>query len=219
MLENGWLAHYPGTRGPAATLPAADGALWGVQTLQHLLTALRNEAVADGRRLPPTGLGLHLGRVSWRSVGNGAGALPLMLGPCPGTAARLAAMSLRMRCGIVLSVDAIAALEHPAQFDLRHLGHLRMGQAAPGDRQGAVPLSVFELFSVREPREVEAMRELQDVWAEGVEAFQQGRWREAAGAFSRYARRLPRDRAARHFLGRSRRHGHVRNTAGGPGGR
>jgi len=44
------------------------------------------------------------------------------------------------------------------------------------------------------------MRQLREVWEEGVRDFQRGRWQRAAGAFHRYAERLPQDRPARYFL-------------------
>ncbi|HEX9843091.1 MAG TPA: hypothetical protein VGC20_10090, partial [bacterium] len=184
VQHQGWVATYPG---------AVDGALWGAQTLFQFLLKLRDEGAATGAPVPPTGLGLHLGPVLWSAVPAGPALLPLLTGSAIRTATRLAAMSIGLRCGLLVSDATVAALADRSRFDLRPLGRLRPAAGEPR-------LEVFELYSLREPEEVEPMRRLQAVWEEGVREFQRGRWERAAGAFHRYAQGLPQDRPARYFL-------------------
>lgn len=188
LEERRWVATYPA---------GVDGALWGAQTLYQLLLELREGTADGGPALPPTGLGLHCGQVQWAALPAGEALLPLLGGAAIGTAARLAAMSIALRCGILVSQHTVRALEHPDRFDLRPLGRLRPMQGEPRTE-------VFELYSVREPDVVAPMRSLQPVWAEALLDFQRGRWRSAAGGFGHYARALPQDRPARYFLRRCR---------------
>ena len=192
-LHQGTLARI-GHEQWSATYPASvDGALWGAQTLYELLLELREEATAEGWPLPPSGLGLHLGDVLWSAVPAGDALAPALTGTGIRTAARLAAMSISFRCGILVSQHTVEALGDPRRFDLRHLGKLR---PAPGDER----IDVYELYSVRGADVVAPMRSLQGVWEEALREFQRGRWRTAAGAFHRYMERLPNDRPARYFL-------------------
>ena len=179
-----WVATYPAS---------VDGALWGAQTLYQLLLELRDEATALGIGLPPTGLGLHVGKVLWGALPAGEALTPVLAGEAIRCAGRLAAMSISLRCGILVSQHTVQALGDPSRFDLRPLGKLR---PVPGEPR----LDVFELYSVREPEVVAPMRSLQPVWDEAPREFQLGRWRSAAGGFHRYAQRLPLDRPARFFL-------------------
>jgi len=178
-----WVAHYKG---------AADSALWGAQTLYQMLLSLREEAADQGLTLPPTGLGLHMGNSLWGALPSGERLAPFVLGGGVRDAARLAAMSISFRCGILVSQSLVEALEDPERFDLRHLGKLR---PAPGESR----IEVYELFSVREETERDPMRSMQPVWEEALRAYQMGSWHTAAGRFNAYIAKLPHDRPARYF--------------------
>ena len=179
-----WFAHFSS---------APDRVLWAIQTMYQMLLALREEASDKGEAMPPTGLGLHLGPVVSGALPAGDTLAPFSVGSGMRTASRLASMSIKLRCGILVSQALVDQLEEPEHFDLRHLGKLR---PAPGESR----LDVFELFSVREDRVLAPMRSLQGVWDEALKEYRLGRWNKAAGGFNRYIAKLPHDRPARYML-------------------
>jgi class 3 adenylate cyclase len=179
-----WFAHF--SSGP-------DRVLWAVQTMYQMLLGLREEASEKGEAMPPTGLGVHLGPVVSGALPAGEALAPFSVGSGMRTASRLASMSIKLRCGILVSQAMVDSLEDPDRFDLRHLGKLR---PAPGESR----LDVFELFSVREEQVLAPMRTLQGVWDEALKEYRLGRWNKAAGGFDRYIARLPHDRPARYML-------------------
>ena len=118
---------------------------------------------------------------------------PVLVGEGIQVAARLAEMCRTFRAGILVSEEAVQALETAAPFDLRSLGRFRIG---PGGKK----VGVYELFSTREPAIRERMRARRGEWNAALRHHQLGQWQQAAELFRAYLARLPQDRPARQFL-------------------
>ncbi|MEE8395586.1 MAG: AAA family ATPase [bacterium] len=184
ILGHQWVARYE--RG-------AENALWGTQTMYQLLLALQEERAARGMPLMKTGLGIHLGTVIGGTVETEQRIEPVLVGEGIQVAARLAEMCRTFRAGILVSEEAVQALETAAPFDLRSLGRFRIG---PGGKK----VGVYDLFSTREPAIRESMRARRGEWNAALRHHQLGQWQQAAELFRAYLARLPHDRPARQFL-------------------
>ncbi len=184
VMGDRWIAKYPG---------GTESAVWGVLTLHQMLLTFRDELTAMGLPVLNTGLGLHLGDTLGGTVETDQHIEPILIGEGVQTASRLAEMCRTFRTGILISDEAVQALEDVSPFDLRSLGLFR---TAPGERR----VGVYELYSARKPEQRDAMRERQGEWNAAMSHYRRGEWKEGAQLFKSYLGRFPQDRPGRHFL-------------------
>ncbi|MEA3278299.1 MAG: CHASE2 domain-containing protein [Pseudomonadota bacterium] len=158
------------------------------------------DAVADfNHRNPehrlPTRLGLHCGELVLGHVGAVDHFEYRPVGDIVNTASRIEGLSKHLGTRLLVSADVIADLNG---FHTREVGRFVL-------KGKTRPLSIFELMAVRDRNE-DATDWLRHTFAQGLEAFYAGSWKEALRWFEAIEKEHGRDGPTTYYLALCRRY-------------
>ncbi|MEN8175107.1 MAG: CHASE2 domain-containing protein [Pseudomonadota bacterium] len=153
-----------------------------------------NVREAGGRM--PTRVGIHCGELVLGHVGALDHYEYRVVGDIVNTATRIETLNKQIGTRMLVSEEAIRGLE--AAFIIRPLGvFLLAGKSHP--------TALAELLGT--PEEVDSkQRALLDLFADGLDAFRDKRWSEAAAFFERCLERMPDDGPAAFYLQQTRKY-------------
>jgi adenylate cyclase len=155
--------------------------------IDHSLRLVRN---ASGAPHLPTRIGLHSGRIFLGNIGALDHYEYRPVGDIVNTASRIEGLNKYLRTKILLSQAVLDQLEG---FVTRKVGTFLL-------KGKSEPLVIYELLSQQEDCSNEQLSLCQD-FSQALEAFQQGYWAEAAGAFSAAGERCGDDGPSRFYMG------------------
>ena len=147
-----------------------------------------NEQSHDTRL--PTRIGIHGGEVLLGNVGAGDHYEYRAVGDIVNTASRIEGLNKQLGTCLLATAEVVQDLEG---IMTREVGQFRLK-----GKQNSI--TVYELMGLRE-HVTEAIVCMRGRFAQGLDRFRQGQWKEAAGIFRKLSSEFPTDGPSRYYLG------------------
>jgi PAS domain S-box-containing protein len=193
--NHGFIDKYIGDAVMALFPESTDDALLAAITVQQELPVLNAELKRDG--YPPIwcGAGIHTGDLMLGTIGEPKRLETTVISDSVNLAFRLEELTKTYGAQIIVSQDAIAALNSPDHYKYRYLDRVRV----KGKNQ---PVSIFEVFQVGFPNAQQKLDTLEQ-FEEGLRLYHHHSFSEAEQHFARLLQVYPDDRVAQIYVQRS----------------
>ncbi len=193
----GFVNQYLGD-GIMALFPlSAEDALKSAIQMQATLQQYNQTRQSKGRKLLRIGIGLHTGPLIMGIIGDPKRFEAATISDSVNTAARIETLTKYFGSNILLSENSYQQLADPSVYLLRYLGPVQV-------KGKAQLVKVFECCNGDAPELQDQKRATLARFEEGIQAYFDQNYAEAAEAFQSVTNLNPHDAAARLFLQRSR---------------
>jgi class 3 adenylate cyclase len=193
--HKGFIDKYIGDAVMGLFPSSPSDALRAAIALQQELRIFNLELGRAGKPQVSAGVGIHTGPLMLGTIGERGRMETTVISDAVNVASRLESLTKTFRCSILISLQTREALPDPQAFFLRRLGR--------ADVKGkSNMLDVYECFGGQTPDAVERKVRSSEAFGAAVDAFENGRIREAARDFAGIASVDPDDGPARYYLTR-----------------
>lgn len=174
-----------------------DGAVAAAIGMQRALRGFNEELVAEGGEPIRVGIGLHTGTLMLGTIGGRDRLDCTVVGDPANLASRVEGMTKVYGARLLVTEATVGALRRPDHVQLREIDRVR----AKGKR---APITVFEVLDAESDEAARQTLEASECFADALEAYRSGRFREARERFETCLQNVPHDGAAALYVERCR---------------
>jgi two-component system sensor histidine kinase ChiS len=196
-FHDGFIDSYIGDAIMALFAEKPDDALDAAIDTFRGLRILNEQREAEGRIPVRIGVGIHYGKLQLGIVGEIERAQPDIISDAVNLTARIEGLTKYYGASVIVSQDAIDALQYPEVYRTRLLADVMV----KGKNE---PVRLIEMFDGESEEVIELRMQTMDDYQAGLEAYAERAFTEAAARFDAVLSVNPEDKAASMYAERSR---------------
>lgn len=197
IKENrGFVNQYYGDGIMALFLEQSEDSLMASINMQKHITGYNAERVMTQRNPIKVGMGMHTGPLIMGILGDERRMEAGVVSDTVNMASRMEGLTKFYGASLIVSETSMQKLSNPEQYNYRFLGRVQV-------KGRKTPIGVYDFFDADQESVIAKKFEVKSLFEEGLAAYYDRKFPDAAKAFQAIINTFPEDIAAQHYLLRS----------------